>query len=308
MPLAADLCSKTHGLEGAIDLATAALRELRGMESSDRSIPGSPLTLRTVTPRGGSPVRLRPLNSELFISDPSDYLAAVSDLAHLVRDLRKSKGKVGDERLEQVRSQRLVSRGLYTTVQAIGAVMDVLLPPNKARKNFGTRFEEVVESLLSELGLGHAPLTFSLPYETASGRMTTFRNQVDLVISSAPPISSRKDFLDPDEVVVSMKTSSKDRFGKIFLDKEVLRKVTGQEIPVLALFHNDVQRSLRSDFSVTFVAGNFIAYVQTFGPLDGVYYIDPPPHIDREPWSRYLRTFEDLLLDDLWKIVFRRGG
>ena len=136
----------------------------------------------------------------------------------------------------------------------------------------------------------------------------TFRNQVDLVVADAPPVSSRSDCLDPDEVVVSIKTSSKDRFAKIFLDKEVLRFVTGQDIPVIALFHNDVQRSGSGKASVTFVAGNFNAerYVECFGPLNGVYYIDPPPHIHREPWSAHLKTFDDLVLRDLWEIIFDR--
>lgn len=304
MTLAADLCSKTRGLSGAVDLAAAVLRHLEGMKAADLTIPDSPLILRTVKPGRGARVALRPINSELFVADPAEYASTAEELMALIRELREKTGKLSNRRLKQVRAERLVSRGLYTTVQAIGVGMDVLLPANQARKNFGTRFEEVVEALFEELGLGGAPLNLKLPYEVAPAGEAIFRNQVDLVISPTPPISSRRDFLDPDEVVVSIKTSSKDRFAKIFLDKEVLRAVTGQEIPVLALFHNDVQRSGSTGIAVTFVAGNFNAYVETFGPLNGVYYVDPPPHIAREPWSRHLRTFEDLLLSDLWKIVF----
>jgi hypothetical protein len=302
--LAADLSSKTLGLTGAVNLATAVLHDLQKMESSDLGIPGSPLLLRTVTPSAGAPVALRPLNSELFIDDPAEYAVTASKFIALIQELNRANGKLTRARLAQVKAERLVSRILYTTVQAMGAGMDVWLPQNQARKNFGMRFEEVVEALFADLGLGQSPLNLALPYEVASGQTAIFRNQVDLVISPTPPLSSRPDFLDPKEVVVSIKTSSKDRFAKIFLDKEVLRSVTGQEIPILALFHNDVQRSGASRISVTFVAGNFNAYVETFGPLNGVYYVDPPPHILKEPWSRHLRTFEDLLLNDLWKIVF----
>ena len=110
--------------------------------------------------------------------------------------------------------------------------------------------------------------------------------------------------MDPNEVVVSLKTSSKDRFAKIFLDQEMLSFVTGQQIKVVALFHNDIQRSGTTRTSGTFVAGNFAAYVARFGELTGVYYVDPPPHIDREPWSAWLRRYEDLLLDDLWTRIF----
>jgi len=274
------------------------------MQTSDLGVLNSPLILRTVAPSKGSPVALRPLNSYLFIEDPAEYVVAASKFIALMRQLNRAKGKLGGKQLGEVKAERLVSRTLYTTVQAMGVGMDVMLPPNQAKKNFGMRFEEVVEALFADLGLGKSPLNLALPYEVASGEQAVFRNQVDLVISPTPPLSSRSDFLDPSEVVVSIKTSSKDRFAKIFLDKEVLRSVTGQEIPVLALFHNDVQRSGPSRVSATFVAGNFNAYVETFGPLNGVYYVDPPPHISREPWSRHLKTFDDLLLHDLWKIVF----
>lgn len=305
MSLASDLSSKTLGLTGAVDLAAAVLQELEGMRTSDLDVSGSPLILRTVAPGRGIRVALRPLNSDLFIEDPAKYAVAASKFLTLIRELNRAKGRLSRKRLSEVRAERLVSRTLYTTVQAMGAGMDVMLPPNQARKNFGMRFEEVVETLFTDLGFGQSPLNLALPYEVATGEQAVFRNQVDLVISPTPPLSSRSGFLDPNEVVVSIKTSSKDRFAKIFLDKEVLRSVTGQEIPVLALFHNDVQRSGSSRVSVTFVAGNFNAYIETFGPLNGVYYVDPPPHISREPWSRHLGTFEDLLLHDLWRIVFQ---
>lgn len=180
--------------------------------------------------------------------------------------------------------------------------MDCLLTAQTARKNFGTRYEEIVRDLLGALGFGQRGVSFALSYEAAAGVTQTFRNQVDLVVSESFPVRSTARSLDPDEIVMSIKTSSKDRFAKIFLDKEMLSFVTGQSIKVLALFHNDVQRSGLAGTSVTFVAGNFAAYVEKFGPLDGVYYVDPPPHILREPWSRYLKTFDDLLLTDLWEL------
>jgi hypothetical protein len=84
----------------------------------------------------------------------------------------------------------------------------------------------------------------------------------------------------------------------------VLRSITKAELPVIALFHNDVQRSGTDRITGTFVAGNFLAYVAAFGPLNGVYYVDPPAAAARAPWSTYIKTYEDLLLDDLWSIIF----
>lgn len=181
--------------------------------------------------------------------------------------------------------------------------MDYLCSSQHARKNYGMRFEELVEILFDMIGIGHKPVSFGLPY-TADGVPQVFNNQVDLVISKDKAVKSHRTKLYADEVVTSIKTSSKDRFAKIFLDKELLRTVTGQEIPIIALFHNDIQRSGPTKVSWTFVAGNFIAYVSAFGPLSGVYYVDPPIHITKEPWKKYLRTFEDLLLEDLWTVVF----
>lgn len=80
--------------------------------------------------------------------------------------------------------------------------------------------------------------------------------------------------------------------------------IAKRRVKVVAIFHNDVQRSGTTKTSWTFVAGNFAAYVERFGPLTGVYYVDPPPHISREPWMHHLRTFDDLLLDDLWSRIF----
>ena len=258
------------------------------------------MVLRTVI-QDHATISLRPLNSALFVGDKKSYLDSFQEFAGLLAELEAASGDLPDARKAAVRKSRLVGRTLYTTTQAIGCAMDCSLTAQTARKNFGTRFEEIVRDLLGALGFGQRGISFALPYE-AAGVTQTFRNQVDLVVSEAFPLRSTAGQLDPDEVVLSIKTSSKDRFAKIFLDKEMLSFVTGQRIKVLAVFHNDVQRSGLASTSVTFVAGNFAAYVEKFGPLDGVYYVDPPPHISREPWSRYLRTFDDLLLADLWEL------
>lgn len=302
MSLAPDLCSRLVGLNGAVDLATAVLRELQGAGSTEIAVPGSPLRLRTVD-IAGRETALRPFNRDLFIEDPDEYVAEYAQFRLLLRALRKAHGTVAPAAKAAARERVLVGRVLYTTVQSMGFGMDCFVPANQARKNFGSRFEEVIEALLSELGFGHKPVNLALPYEV-EGSPTVLRNQVDLVVSREPPVKSTSHRLDPSELVLSVKTSSKDRFAKIFVDKELLRFVTGQRIPVIALFHNDIQRSGTGRVSVTFVAGNFTAYVQRFGPLDGVFYVDPPPHINKAPWNRYLRTFDDLVLESLWGIAF----
>ncbi len=300
--LSSTLLAPILSVAEARDRAASSLRFLSGLSRTDVLVEKSGLILRTVNVEGRE-VALRPLNPGLFIDDADEYLRAAAEFENLVAELAEHHDAISVVRLEDVRRAKLISRTLYTTLQSQGFAMDCLLPSNQARKNFGMRFEEVIEHLLASLGFGCKPVTFGLKYSTAEGAEAKFSNQVDLVIAEGL-VESSPSKLKQDEVVVSLKTSSKDRFAKIFLDQEMLQFVTQQPVKVIAMFHNDVQRSRLTKTSWTFVAGNFAAYVERFGPLAGVYYVDPPPHISREPWSKYLKTFDDLLLGDLWTHIF----
>ena len=297
------LVTPLASLSEARDCAAASLSYLGGLQSDDLATGPGAVVLRTVT-LDGDQTSLRPLNIDLFIEETEQYLEAFAEFEELVAELARQRESFPDDRKAEVRASGLISRVLYTTLQAIGCAMDCLLTANTARKNYGMRFEELMRDLLSDLGIGQRSIQFSLPYTGRAGVASTFTNQVDLVIAPEGEVASRPNFLAPDEVVVSLKTSSKDRFAKIFLDQELLSFVTGQPIKVIALFHNDIQRSRTTRTSVTFVAGNFAAYVARFGDLTGVYYVDPPPHIEREPWKHWLRRYDDLLLDDLWNRIF----
>ena len=56
--------------------------------------------------------------------------------------------------------------------------------------------------------------------------------QHDLIIKSGSLV----------KIIGSVKTSSKDRLDKIFMDKFLLAKLTGKDVPHVAIFLNDVQR------------------------------------------------------------------
>ncbi len=49
------------------------------------------------------------------------------------------------------------------------------------------------------------------------------------------------------EVVGSVKTTSKDRLDKIFLDKYLLTRLIGRDIPVVAIFLHDAQRAIKGN-------------------------------------------------------------
>ena len=286
--LSSDLLVPLGSVGEARDRAAASLRFLSGLQANDFFVASSGLVLRTVL-LGASSIVLRPLNPSLFIEDVDEYLVAVSDFEKLVGEITKQRGKMTATRAKEVRAEHLISRVLYTTLQSQAFAMDCLLPANQARKNFGMRFEELIEHLLASLGVGCKPITFGLSYQTSAGLDAAVFKSGRSVIAQGL-VQSTANELRPDEVVVSLKTSSKDRFAKIFLDQEMLQFVTQQTVKVIAIFHNDVQRSGIARTSWTFVAGNFSAYVARFGPLTGVYYVDPPPQIGIEPWSTYLRT------------------
>jgi hypothetical protein len=109
------------------------------------------------------------------------------------------------------------------------------------------------------------------------------------------------------EIVGSVKTTSKDRIDKVFLDKYLLTKLLGRDVPVIAIFLHDVQRAKRGEsiFGVnsTFKSNHFLGYTVALNQLDGVYYVDPRPEmITNERLSEQIRDFQTFLVRDLWRL------
>jgi hypothetical protein len=110
------------------------------------------------------------------------------------------------------------------------------------------------------------------------------------------------------ELIGSVKTTSKDRIDKVFLDKFMLSKFLGRSISVIAIFLHDVQRAKKqgSIFGInsTFKSGHFLGYSIALNPLDGVYYVDPRPNMVTDArLSREVSEFSKLLVDDLWVLT-----
>jgi hypothetical protein len=107
----------------------------------------------------------------------------------------------------------------------------------------------------------------------------------------------------------SIKTSSKDRLDKIFIDKFLYNKLTETNIPHIAIFLNDVQRkntSVENEYgiSTTFLPGHFKGYSVKLNPLDGVYYCDIRPRMKTEAILKdYIKTFDCLLCEDIWSFL-----
>ncbi|MDR2849817.1 MAG: hypothetical protein LBW77_04640, partial [Verrucomicrobiota bacterium] len=102
---------------------------------------------------------------------------------------------------------------------------------------------------------------------------------------------------------------SKDRLDKIFIDKFLYNKLTETTVPHIAIFLNDVQRKKtakenRYGIGSTFLPGHFKGYTVKLNPLDGVYYCDLRPNMRTDAILKdHIRTFDHLLLDDIWRFV-----
>jgi hypothetical protein len=111
------------------------------------------------------------------------------------------------------------------------------------------------------------------------------------------------------KIIGSVKTSSKDRIDKLFLDKFLYCKLTETAIPHIAIFLNDVQRKKtkrENEYGVnsTFLSGHFKAFSVKLNPLDGVYYCDIRPNMRQDNLLRqHIRTIDHFFCSDVWAFI-----
>ena len=125
------------------------------------------------------------------------------------------------------------------------------------------------------------------------------RYQHDLIVESEGKI----------KIIGSIKTSSKDRLSKIFIDKFLYSKLSETTIPHVAVFLHDVQRTKacsenKYQIGATFLPGHFKGYTIKLNPLDGVYYCDIRPNMQTEAVLKdHIKTFDHLLIEDIWEFL-----
>ncbi len=199
-------------------------------------------------------------------------------------------------------NRELVNRAVYTIQQAIGAALDALPAgrSNTARKINGDLFERLVRLVLVRVGVDCAAGVVHVPVEVDGKEEFFMTYQHDLVIKSGSLV----------RIIGSVKTSSKDRLDKTFIDKFLLAKLTGKNVPHVAIFLNDVQRkgSTPKEYGInaTFLPGHFKGYTVKLNPLDGVYYFDIRPNMLTEKILKdHIRTFDHFLFGDLWTLLNR---
>lgn len=249
----------------------------------------------------------RPLNSDVFMESPQDFQLAFERFVILLDDLKVNQEKVSRKKSAQsYLKSKEINRVIYTIQQAIGCIGDSFENPNQSRKRIGQLFENLIKLIIQHVGLICEPRTVVLPIPNYPDYRMPY--QLDLVFSRDKAIlTSETTFIQTNEIVGSVKTTSKDRIDKVFLDKFLLTKLLGRDIPVIAIFLHDVQRAVRGEsifgINSTFKSSHFLGYTVALNRLDGVYYVDPRPEmLINERLREQIYDFQKFLITDLWAL------
>jgi hypothetical protein len=247
----------------------------------------------------------RPLNTDLFFESADDFKAAFERFIAFLADLRRLQKAVTDQDTKQdYLASNEINKVVYTSQQVVGSIGDSFDNPNQSRKRVGQLFENLIKLIIQEIGLECESRRISVPIPGYPGYAMSY--DLDLVFSRDKVIiASETELIHPAEIIGSVKTTSKDRLDKVFLDKYLLTRFLGREVRVVAIFLHDVQRARRahSIFGInsTFKSNHFLGYTVALNKLDGVYYVDPCPEmITDERLCKEISDFQCFLVQDLW--------
>lgn len=243
----------------------------------------------------GTTKYIRPINQSLFLSDINTFEKSFTRLKEIFSKIKNG------EKVNQSEKD-CIDMTLYTIQQSIGAGLDLFVAENSARKHVGNRFEELIKVVFTEIGVVNKKQVLQIPYETDEG-IKIYKCENDLIISPHEKVMSSSNSLDEKEVVVSVKTTSKDRMGKMFIDKILLERFVEHPQKVIGIFLNDVQRKEHNNISYTLVSGLFMVYTKFLTQLQGIYYLDPPPNALKKPYSDHIKKFSDLITSDLKSLL-----
>ena len=240
----------------------------------------------------------RPLNSRLMY-DAESFTNASHRFTQTLKQL-----KDGERPSDKLRQN--IIRTIYTVQQSIGATLDALPSgmSNQARKVNGDLFERLIRLLIVSLDINCVSGSMQVPVRDTDGtELFKSSYQHDLLISKEAEL----------KIIGSVKTSSKDRIDKVFMDKFLYSRLTDTALPHIAIFLNDVQRKKtrqKNEYGVstTFLPGHFKAYTVRLNPLDGVYYCDIRPNmIEDSLLSQHIKTIDHFFYSDMRELLNRHG-
>ena len=246
----------------------------------------------------GTKKSIRPFRKNLFIRDSKTFEKKYMRFNKILKRLIEGDRKFKEE------DYIIVDSVVYTIQQTLGIGLDLMVESNSARKHVGNRFEELIRTLFDTLGISFKKVVLSIPYETDEG-LKYYKCETDVIISPYEKVKSDSKSIDKNEIVVSLKTTTKDRMPKIFIDKVLMERFLGYPVRVVGISQNDIQRreGEKTKISYTFVSNLFMVYTRFLAQLEGYYYLDPPPKVLEKPFNQHIFSFSKFLLTDLWKML-----
>lgn len=235
----------------------------------------------------------RPVNSNLMY-DKNEFDRTSTEFIQILKNIKNI-----DREDDSIRE--IINNATYTIQQSIGCALDGLPAgqSNTARKLNGDLFEHFIRLIIREIGIDCRAGVVQIPVIESGETLFNMSYQHDLIIEKDNDI----------KVIGSIKTSSKDRIDKIFIDKFLYNQLIEKTTPHIAIFLNDVQRKKTSKENLygvnsTFLPGHFKGYTVKLNPLDGVYYCDIRPNMRTEKILKdHIKTFDHLLVEDIWKFI-----
>jgi len=248
-------------------------------------------------PKEGNYKVTRPFNSKLLLSS-DQFDKGYCQFIDLLKQIKELKGQA------KIVDKNLINKTIYTIQQSIGFALDAFSgngdrQSNAARKLNGDLFERLIKFIIQDIGVKCRSGIVNVPIAMENQELFNMSYQHDLIIEDGEIL----------RVIGSVKTTSKDRIDKIFIDKFLYSKLTETTIPHIAIFLHDVQRKKTHEenkfgVSATFLPGHFKGYTIKLNPLDGVYYLDPRPNMLSDIFlSKYIQTFDHLICEDIWKYI-----
>lgn len=229
----------------------------------------------------------RPVNEDLFLAlcDYEDVARSFEETLENIRDIKNNELK-----------RKYINDFVYTTQQSIGCALDALpsSKTNTSRKINGDLFERLMQLIIKRLGfiIDSEILKVKIPN---SNEIMKYQNDIEIKVNGEIA------------AIGSVKTSSKDRVDKIFLDKLMYNRLTQKNTPHFAIFLHDVQRAGKEPnykIGQTFLTGHFKAYTIGLNSLDGVYYCDLRPVMKTDALlKQHIKSLDYLLCEDIWNYI-----
>ena len=89
------------------------------------------------------------------------------------------------------------------------------------------------------MGIPNKKTILQIPHKTDKGEKV-YKCENDLILSPFNEVKSTNKHLDKKEIVVSVKTTSKDRMGKMFIDKILHERFVEHDQKVSGIFLNEI--------------------------------------------------------------------